>query len=491
MLATQAETRPDTAAFPRADRITTALAAALVVGSIAAGLVLNLTGVPVQAEAAPLYALWKPHGGPGTPFALAVAAAVVLHGPRLAVALPWRRLLAASYAATVLWTLSLAMIDGWRRGLAGRLTAQAEYLTEVPGVIDIPTMLREFTGRILDYQPDSWTTHVSGHPPGALLVFVWLDRAGLGGGGAAALACVLVGALAAVAVPVTLRALGQEAAARTAVPFLVLLPGAVWVGASADGLFTGLTSTAVALLALALTAAGRVRADGGTALRAAVGALLCGFAAGALLAFGCHLSYGLVLMAPIVLAIVAVAVSTRQSIAAPHLAAASRAGVVPQAPGGRLRAAAPALVATAVGGALVVAWFTAAGFWWLDGYHLVVQRYYQGIAAERAYGYWVFANLAALLLSAGPAAAVIVRRVAVALPRDRAAYVLLPAAAALSILAADLSGLSKAEVERIWLPFAVWLPAGAALLPAAARRGWLAAGAATALVVNHLVLTVW
>ena len=39
--------------------------------------------------------------------------------------------------------------------------------------------------------------------------------------------------------------------------------------------------------------------------------------------------------------------------------------------------------------------------------------------------------------------------------------VLLPGAALLAILAADLSGYSKAEVERIWLPFAVWLLAGA------------------------------
>jgi hypothetical protein len=69
--------------------------------------------------------------------------------------------------------------------------------------------------------------------------------------------------------------------------------------------------------------------------------------------------------------------------------------------------------------------------------------------------------------------------------------VLLPLAAVAAIAAADLSGLSKAEVERIWLPFAVWLPAGAALLPAAAHRWWLAAQAATALVVNHLLLTTW
>ncbi|MFD0599718.1 hypothetical protein ACFQZ4_51485 [Catellatospora coxensis] len=166
MLATQAGTRPDTAAFPRADQVTTAVAGVLVAGSIVTGLVLNLTGSPVQAATAPLYGNWKPHLGPGTPFAFALAAVVVLHGPRLAMALSWRRLLAASYTTAVGWTLTLAMIDGWRRGLAGRLTEQAEYLTEVRGVTDIPAMLREFTGRILDYQPDSWTTHVSGHPPG-------------------------------------------------------------------------------------------------------------------------------------------------------------------------------------------------------------------------------------------------------------------------------------------------------------------------------------
>ena len=69
--------------------------------------------------------------------------------------------------------------------------------------------------------------------------------------------------------------------------------------------------------------------------------------------------------------------------------------------------------------------------------------------------------------------------------------VLLPCAALLAILAADLSGLSKAEVERIWLPFAVWLPTGAVLLPAGDRRCWLAVQAATALLINHLLLTAW
>ncbi|MEV6971815.1 hypothetical protein AB0M47_42640, partial [Hamadaea sp. NPDC051192] len=70
---------------------------------------------------------------------------------------------------------------------------------------------------------------------------------------------------------------------------------------------------------------------------------------------------------------------------------------------------------------------------------------------------------------------------------QKAAILALGAVAA--IVVADLSGLSKAEVERIWLPFAIWLPAAAALL--SHRKAWLVAQAATALAVNHLLHTVW
>lgn len=63
-------------------------------------------------------------------------------------------------------------------------------------------------------------------------------------------------------------------------------------------------------------------------------------------------------------------------------------------------------------------------------------------------------------------------------------------AALLALLAADLSGMSKAETERIWLPFMLWLIPATALLPGR-RRGWLAGQAAVALLVNHLVFTGW
>ena len=148
-----------------------------------------------------------------------------------------------------------------------------------------------------------------------------------------------------------------------------------------------------------------------------------------------------------------------------------------------------ALGGAVVGAAMVVVAFTAAGFWWLDGYHLVVERYYQGLASVRPYTYWVWANLAALVACAGPVMAVVLRRALV----DRSLHVtrLLPLAAAAAIVVADVSGLSKAETERIWLPFAVWFAAGAALVPAGSRRVWLAVQAGTALLVNHLLLTSW
>jgi hypothetical protein len=452
----------------RADLAAVGAALGLVAVAALVAAALYLVGRPVHATAAPITARWSPHVGPGSPVALVVAALVVWHGPVLAATLSWRRLLVAGYGTAVAWILSLALIDGWQRGLAGRLTTSHEYLSEVGGVTDVPAMLHGFAARILDGRPDSWTTHVAGHPPGAFLVFVGLDRLGLGGGAWAALVCVLTGALVVVAVPVTLRALGDVAAARAAVPFLVLFPGAVWIGASADGLFAGVSSVGVALLAVGLT-----RPSGVACL-----------AAGAVLASCAYLSYGLLLLAPVVLAVVVAA-----------------------------RRVWPLLFAVA-GAVTVVVAFTVAGFWWVDGYHLVVRRYYQGIASVRPYAYWVWADLAAVVLSAGPAAVVVLRRGAVALGRAGLPGVaagsvgarlgavrrwpsavpvaaLLPVAAAAAIVAADLSGLSKAEVERIWLPFAVWLTAGAALLPVPGRRGWLIGQAITALLVNHLLLTSW
>ncbi|GAA3576316.1 hypothetical protein GCM10022222_71240 [Amycolatopsis ultiminotia] len=444
----------------RADLVTVGVALLVIAAAAGVGLYYNRpdSGVVIYAFVPPLFGNWLPHVGPGSVFAVLIAAAVVLQGPALAARLPWRRALAAGYLASLAWIFSLAMVDGWSRGFAGRLTTPQEYLHEVPGITDIPRFLREFSSRILDFQPNSWTTHVSGHPPGATLVFVWLDRLGLHGGAWASTVVVLVAALIAVAVPVTLAALGRPEAARAALPFAVLSPGAVWLGVSGDGLFAGVTATGIALLALSTAA---FRARRGHAWPTAL-------AAGVLLGYGIFLSYGLVLLGVVAVAVVIL--------------------------GRQWRAAAFAVL----GALAVVGAFAAAGFWWLDGYHLVVERYYQGVALVRPYSYWVWADLAAVAVACGPAVVAAARRgvTAAFLPPTRRSLLrdpvlLIAVAAVLAILFADSSGLSKAEVERIWLPFSAWLVPATALLPTGHRRGWLAGQAVVALAVNHLVLTNW
>jgi methylthioxylose transferase len=419
-------------------------AAALVVLAVVVGRRLLADGVEIFLGWPPLLAQWLPHLGPGTPVALVVALAVALRGPELAGRWGWRPLLGAAWAAAFAWTLGLALVDGWQRGVAERLTGGEEYLHDLPKVTSVPDMLRVFSDHILTTAVDPtqtwfWTTHVGGHPPGAFLVFVVLDRIGLGGGGAAGLVVMLAGSSAAAAVAVTLRALGHEDLARRVLPFSVLFPGAVWVGVSADGMFAGVLAWGVALLAVA------------AARRSAVAAL----GSGLLLGYTLYLSYGLVLGGLLPLAVL---VATRRwSVLLP-----------------------------AVGGVLVVvAAFTAAGFWWFDGFADLRVIYAASAAATRPYGYFVWANLAAVAFALGPAAIAGLRRIP-ALPRPA---LLLVGAAVAAILLADLSGMSKAEVERIWLPFAVWAVVACGSLPH--PRRWLLAQAALALAVNHLLLTVW
>ncbi len=418
----------------------------VVVAAAVAGQALLAAGVDIFLPFPPLLAEWLPHVGPGTPVAVAGAVLVATQGPALADRLPWRRLLAAGYAAAVAWTVALALVDGWQRGVVERLTSSQEYLHDVSRVPDVGAMLRTFADHILTDQPGFWSTHVGAHPPGALLTFVWLDRLGLGGGGPAGIFVMLVGASAPIAVAVALRALGAEDVARRALPFGVLLPGAVWVGVSADGMFAGVLAWGVALLAIG--AAGRgPRAD------------LAALAAGVLLGWCLYLSYGLVLGGLPALAVLAFTRNLRAGLLA------------------------------AAGTLAVVGVFTASGFWWFTGFERVQVIYATSIASTRPYAFFVWANLAAVLLALGPAIVAGVRRTVThpgALP---AAAVLLAGAGLAAILLADVSGMSKAEVERIWLPFAVWLAIPCALLPRA--RYWLAAQAGLALAVNHLLLTVW
>lgn len=406
-----------------------------------------------HAGAAPIFGAWEIHASWGTGPAIAIAAAAVIWGSILAQRLSWRLLTLGSWATACAWAFALAMIDGWQRGFAGRLTTRDEYLSQVPGITDIPATVRTFASRIVDYQPNSWTTHVSGHPPGALLTFVWLDRIGLHGGAWAGLLCLLAGSSAAAAVLIAVRALADERTARLAAPFVAVAPTAIWVAVSADGYFAGVAAWGIALLAVAVHRGVRFPA-------------LTAGAAGLLLGWGVFCNYGLVLMGLPALAVL---------VSAPGWRAA-------------LRALGPAaLAAVAVASA-----FAVAGFYWFDGYTLVQQRYWQGIAKDRPFPYWCWANLACVVCAIGlGSVAGLSRAFDVAAIRRRSGFHLVLLAMLAAIACADLSMLSKAEVERIWLPFTVWLTAAPALLPVRSHRAWLALNAAGAVLLNTLIVTNW
>jgi hypothetical protein len=159
--------------------------------------------------------------------------------------------------------------------------------------------------------------------------------------------------------------------------------------------------------------------------------------------------------------------------------------------------AVPWLVATA-GCVAVAAVHLALGFNWVSGLLALRVRYYQGIASDRPFSYFVFANLAAWLISCSPLLAVgIVRSIAALSRADRGSLTqdrivaLLALSGVLAALVANLSGLSKAETERIWLTFGVIAYAGLALLRGR-KASWALVGCGTwALLVNHLLFTGW
>jgi hypothetical protein len=420
----------------------------------AAMLVPWLAGWQVFVDFPPLHADWQPRLGPGTLPAVAVGVLAVGYGGRLAARMRWRWLLLVAFAAGLAWLVSLALVDGLD-GLGAVLDLKSEYLDTAREVTDIGALLDRYIPHIPLDSLDNWPVHVAGHPPGALLFFVGLVQLGLGSALAAGLVVVVIGATTPVAVLVALRRLGTEAHARVAAPFLVIGTAAIWMAVSADGMFAAVAAWGLCALAFAATSRRWFAVAG------------WGILAGVLLGYCVMLSYGLPLLGVLAVGI---------------LVAARSWHPLPWAAGAAL---------------VVVLVFAAGGFAWWDAYPVLVERYWAGIAADRPFSYWVWGNLAALVLSAGPivGASLVLAGERLDVVREKLGgvrvIVLLVVAAALTVLLADLSQMSKAEVERIWLPFVPWLLLGTALLPERASRPALAVQVIAALVIQHLVATPW
>jgi hypothetical protein len=403
----------------------------------------------ILAGTAPLLASWMPHASPATLCAVILAIAVVAWGPTAARRMAWRGLVATAWLAALAWTMALTLIDGWKVGFVDRMTGSFNYLHDVHHVHGIRTFFQHYSSHIPSPRAGAWDIETSAHPPLGLLTFVALHRIGLSGSAWASLFVVMVGTSAAAAVLIAVKALSGEETARRVAPFVVLAPAAVWIGVSADAYYAGVAAWALTLLALAAA---------GTARYATLVALFSG------VLFGCtvYLSYGLVLMA---IPAVAILLSARN-----------------------YRPILPALLGVLAVASVV----TGLGFWWFTGLTLLRQRYLSTIAMDRPFAYWVWGDLAALTCAIGLPAAIALRRAFdVERLRSRSGINVLLVSMVAAVAVADLSAMSKAETERIWLPFAVWLVAAPALLPRRSHRYALAVQAVGALIINSLLFTTW
>ena len=427
--------------------------------AVALGLIMLAMLVPVVSGQnvhvrwfPPLHAEWAPRVGPGTIPALLLGALAIAFAPRATRLLRWRWLLLGSFILALAWMLSLATVDGLD-GIGHILDTQYEYLRTARSVTDVGATFREYVSRIPLDSVDNWPVHIAGHPAGALLFFVVLVKLGLGSGLGAGLAVIVIAATTPVAVLLTVRRLATEELARRAAPFLVMGPAAIWMAVSADAVFGAVAAWGLCCLAMAATSVRRLAMVGWSV------------AAGLLLGYCVMFSYGLPLLGVLAVAILALARNWRPL---------------------------PIAAVAAVG---VVVAFAVAGFAWWEAYPVLVDRYWDGIASRRPSWYWIWGNLAALVFSAGPlvgAAAAVALRDARPIRSVLTRPVVVLAVAALATVAlADLSGMSKAEVERIWLPFVPWLLVSTALLSDRWRRLGFPAQVVFAIVVQHLLFTGW
>ena len=411
-------------------------ALAVLVSRIVAEVIMADQGfASLRLGAAPLVGRQEAAVGLRLVLPVVVGGALVMALPTMAARLRWRAVVAVVVLASVGWVVAINLTrDG---GLTRPLERPGdEYLVDVPAIESARDFLVTYPDRIDDY-----AVHTRSHPPGFVLALLGLDRVGLGGAGPAAALVVGVGALGLGAVMIGVREVAGESAARRAAPFRVLTPAALWIGSTADALYAGVGAAGLTLLMV----------GSGRPSRAAwPWAVAGGLVLGLCLTF----SYGLWLLG---------------LVALPVLVHRRRLDLVPFAAGGAL---------------VPLGLLTAAGFNYLAAFAATRREVAESVQSTRPLWLFLVLNLAVLGIVCGPAVVAGLARL-----RDRATWLVVGGAAS-AVAVADLSGLSKGEVERIWLPFAVWLlVAGSAHRSPA--RGWLAVQVAFALAIQTLAKTGW
>jgi hypothetical protein len=394
-------------------------------------------GVPLP----PFLMAWLPSVDPLAVVSIGVLVGGVLVAPRL-LSLPARVFAFAVYGLSVGLGLALNLsrdgVRGWtavfQTGPGGRHEARNEYL---PALGSLTHGVADYVGHfpsLIPYLP----VHVRGNPPGPVIA---LHLLGIDTPGGLFALCVGLGALTAPLAYDLGRTLGGEDRGRVAALLTAFSPAL---------LLFGVTSVDYAFGALALAAACLLARRGG-GFR---------FAGASLVAVGSFFSW-LLLAVPVWAALL---VLRREGWrAAVALAAACGASVL----------AVTALLALSLGYDPVAT------------LRATTSVYRHGISATRPYEYWVFGSPVAWALMAGiPTAWLALRALGT---RDAAAVAIVGV-----VVVAAVLGFTKAETERIWIPFVpLACVAAAGLLDARRIRPVLLVLASQALAVEILFDTVW
>jgi hypothetical protein len=316
-----------------------------------------------------------------------------------------RWIVLASAAGSALFAVMLALVDGVD-GLRYGIDHPSEYLATLdqmpPTAEFIDTFLRD-----INY----YSVHVRGHPPGFVVMLQAMRGIGLGGTWPLLTLTVLALAATVVATLVIVHGVAGTTVMRRAAPWLIVAPYLLWMMSSADAIFTAWATGGVALLVRALVATSWRR-------QVALGAL-----AGTALGWLLFLTYLGATFMVVPVAVGLWGLTQRRTAAVTPLAAATvLIGVV----------------------TLVM---RRAGFWWFDGVEVTKLQYEFGTAQFRPWGYFRIANLAVAAIAVGP----VVIAALGALHNGRVR--LLVVAGLMALMASHLSTFTKAEVERIWLPF--------------------------------------
>lgn len=471
----------------------------------------------VKLGAAPLVGQWKFRPSIGYLMPIGLALLVIVALPRLYVRLQTRWVVLSSVGLSAAFTTALAGADG-RVAMLAPVVHPTEYwywLDKFPPVRQMLSVYDEYDF-ILNF-----STHIKGHPPGYVLLLKGLAALGLAKPWIVASLSYVSAGLVAGSVLVVARRFGSAKFTRKAAPFLILAPYGVWMGTSADAVFSALVAMGAAGIALAATSQRRNRKIG------------FAFIAGLLLGASFYSSWGTVTCGPIIIAALwcgstwststgsestgcsSLSLPTHKAENDPNLLSEGKQTskiTIRQ----RFVNIAPVTFAAVGGIAAIAAGMTALGYNWFAGIGLTRRLYWKGTAQFRPWRYFLVGNLGAVLIALGGVAIIGMGTLGFGRIRTRSStssasshnttanslsedtsnggtglrwlrvFVL---AGFICVLAADFSQYSKGEVERIWLPFMPWLTLPAAIL--ARHRFWLILQACTAIGIQVMLISKW